>query len=174
MPDLRYPIGTFHYDGPLTPAGREDALERIATLPRRLTGTVTSFSDVQLDTPYRRGGWTVRQVVHHLPDSHLNGYTRFKPALTEEEPTIRPYDEAAWAELPDSRTSPDVSLRLLAALHERWVLLLRAVGDGGWQKRVFHPEQKRHVTLDELLALYAWHGDHHLAHIASLLERDRP
>lgn len=171
MRDLRYPIGEFRYGGPMAAAEREAAIATIEVLPRRLRDAVEPLSEAQLDTPYRPGGWTVRQLVHHLPDSHLNAYTRFKLGLTEEDAAIRPYDEARWAELPDSRAAPDVSLRLLEALHERWVLLLRALAQETWARRVLHPEHQRHLTLDELLGMYAWHCSHHLAHITALRQR---
>ncbi|MBW3552422.1 MAG: putative metal-dependent hydrolase [Gemmatimonadetes bacterium] len=171
MTDLRYPIGKFRYSGPMDEADRQQAIDTIQSLPARLRATIEAFAEEQLDAAYRPGGWTVRQVVHHLADSHLNAYTRFKLALTEDEPTIRPYDEARWAELTDSRAAPDVSLRLLDALHERWVLLLRSLAREDWQKRVLHPEHKRDMSLDELLAMYAWHCSHHLAHITTMRER---
>jgi hypothetical protein len=127
---------------------------------------------MQLDTPYRPGGWTVRQVVHHLPDSHLHAYTRIKLALTEEEPTIKPYEEARWAELPDARTGPiDPSLALLESLHQRWLLLLRQLRPSDFERRFRHPEHNRMFALDETIALYAWHGRHHVAHITSLRQR---
>lgn len=171
MTDLRYPIGTFQYSGPMEEADRQQAIATIQSLPASLRAIIEPLGQGQLDTPYRPEGWTVRQVIHHLPDSHLNAYTRFKLALTEDEPTIRPYHEARWAELPDSRAAPDVSLRLLDALHERWVLLLQSLGAVDWQKGVVHPEHERVMSLDELLAMYAWHCSHHLAHITTLRER---
>lgn len=172
MEDLRYPIGRFSYEGPLTAGGRDTCIARIAAAPASLRAAVYGLSDVRLETPYRPGGWTVRQVVHHLPDSHLNAYTRIRLALTEETPTIRPYEEALWAELPDARSAPvDISLGLLDALHLRWVLLLRHLGADDWSRSFTHPEHRRNMTLDELLAMYAWHGEHHVAHITSLRSR---
>ena len=162
---LRYPIGKFNPAMPLTDEQVAVAILTIAALPARLQEAVANLTPTQLDTPYRDGGWTVRQVVHHLPDSHLNGYTRQKLALTEETPTIRPYREGEWAMLPDSlQGAPEISIVLLAALHQRWVSLLRAMGDEDFRRVYVHPETGRH-TLDHLVALYAWHGPHHVAHI---------
>ncbi len=172
MDDLRYPIGNFEYAGSLTAAERAACIERIAAAPPKLRAAAQSLSEAELDTPYRPGGWTVRQVVHHVPDSHLNAYTRFRLALTEQSPTIRPYDEARWAELTDARSGPiDMSLSLLEALHARWVLLLRRLGPEDWARGFVHPEKGREQTLDEVLAMYAWHGEHHVAHITSLRRR---
>jgi hypothetical protein len=177
MPDpetLRYPIGRYAYAGRMTPTQREVHIGRIASLPDRLGATVSTLTPEQWETPYRPNGWTVRQVIHHLPDSHLNAYMRFKLALAEDRPTIRPYDEAAWAMLVDTRdTPPEVSLRLLRALHERWTVLLRGLADGDYDRVVYHPEHERWFTLDELIANYAWHGDHHLAHLTALAARER-
>jgi uncharacterized damage-inducible protein DinB len=132
---------------------------------------VKGLSAQQLDTPYREGGWTVRQVVHHVPDSHLNSYIRFKLALTEEEPTIRPYMEDRWAELPEARTAPiELSLSLLEDLHKRWILMLRAIQPTEWKRTFRHPEIGP-MTLEKNLALYAWHGRHHVAHVTALRER---
>jgi len=171
MSDLRYPIGTFKYEGELTEEGRRRAIDAIAEAPARLRAAVEGLAPQQLETPYRPGGWTVRQLVHHLPDSHLNAYTRFKLALTEEEPTIKPYDEAQWANLEDGRNAPAViSLALLEALHQRWVLLLKSLQPADFGRTLRHPERGV-MTLDELLSLYAWHGRHHIAHITSLRER---
>jgi hypothetical protein len=133
---------------------------------------VAGLADTQLDTPYRTGGWTVRQVLHHVPDSHINAYTRFKLALTEADPPIKPYQEARWAELSDGRTAPvALSLDLLEALHRRWVLVLDGLAADDWSRSYLHPNQGRRITLDEGLALYAWHGEHHAAHITSLRRR---
>lgn len=172
MDDLRYPIGPFRYPGDGGPAQRDLHLAEIAAAPANLRAAVAGLSPVQLDTPYRPDGWTVRQVVHHLPDSHLNAYTRIKLALTEEEPTIKPYEEARWAELPDARTGPvEPSLALLESLHQRWLLLLRNLRTADFARRYRHPEHGRMFELDEVLALYAWHGKHHVAHITSLRRR---
>ena len=169
---LRYPIGEFVVPDEVTKAQRETWLEEVAQLPKRLRTAVEELSEAQLDTPYRPGGWTVRQVAHHLPDSHLNSYTRFKLALTEENPTIRPYDEVGWAELGDSSAPVEVSLALLDALHERWVVLLESLSERDWQRTFMHPASKQTLTLEQSLANYAWHGEHHLAHITSLRERE--
>ena len=171
--DLRFPIGEFRYQGPATAAGRRHRIEQIEQAPAALRAAVRGLSDAQLDTRYRPGGWTVRQVVHHVPDSHLNAMTRFKLALTEDTPTIRPYDEARWAELGDVGATPvETSLRLLEALHERLVILLRSLEPAQFQRTLFHPERNAVMTLDELLALYAWHGRHHAAHITGLRQRE--
>jgi len=169
--DLRYPIGPFHWSGESGAAERRGYIERLEAAPARLIEAVRGLSEAQLDTPYRPDGWTVRQVVHHLPDSHLNSYIRFRLALTEDAPTIKPYDQQRWAELPDSRTAPvRVSLELLDALHRRWAHLLRAMAPADFARTFVHPELGP-VSLDRNLALYAWHGDHHLAHITCLRER---
>ena len=168
--DLRYPIGHFK---PASTTTSEDRVEHIAVLrelPDRLSDAVDSLDETQLDTPYREGGWTVRQVVHHVADSHLNCYVRFKLALTEEEPTIKPYDEGAWALLPDSRTPVDVSLTLTWALHGRWVALLESMTEKEFQKKFIHP-QRGVQDLATTLALYDWHSRHHTAHITSLRTR---
>ena len=171
MSDLRYPIGRFEPVTSLTPAQRVTYIEQIAAAPEGLRRAVQGLDDRQLDTPYRPGGWTVRQVVHHVPDSHLNAYTRFKLACTEEAPALRAYDETRWAELGEARTAPiDVSLDLLTALHRRWVLFLRSLGPADFARTARHPDWDT-PTVDFLLAQYAWHGRHHTAHITSLRER---
>jgi hypothetical protein len=170
--DLRYPIGQFRYEGEPDQHRRERWIEEIAATPANVRAVVAGLSPHQLDTPYRDGGWTVRQVVHHLPDSHLNAYTRIKLALTEDVPVIKPYEEARWAELPDGRAAPiELSLNLLESLHHRWVLLLRQLTPADFRRRFVHPEHGRPIELQETLALYAWHGRHHVAHIASLRRR---
>jgi uncharacterized damage-inducible protein DinB len=171
MNDVRYPIGRFALVTPLTPTQRADCIEQIAAAPDQLRRAVAGLDAGQLDTPYRPGGWTVRQVVHHVPDSHLNAYTRFKLACTEDTPTVKTYDEARWAELPEARTAPiDVSLQLLEALHRRWVLFLRSLRPPDFARTVRHPEWGT-PSVDDLLAQYAWHGRHHTAHITTLRER---
>ncbi len=149
---------------------RRAAIDDIRLAPAQLRRALDGLDARQLDTPYRAGGWTVRQVAHHVPDSHLNAYIRLKVALTEEVPTVKPYDEAAWARLPDSKLSIDVSLRLLDAVTERWVVLLDSMGDGEWARTFMHPEVGL-TRLDQLAALYSWHGRHHIAHITTLRER---
>ena len=170
-PDLSYPIGKFAFPGEVSPSGRTRFIEQIADAPARLAAAVAGLSNAQLDTPYRPGGWTVRQVVHHVPDSHLNSYTRFRLALTEDDPAIKPYYEDRWAELPDARSEPvDVSLALLDALHRRWIVLLRSLTEEQWKRTFRHPELGS-VSLEKNAALYAWHGRHHVAQITSLRDR---
>jgi uncharacterized damage-inducible protein DinB len=172
MDDPRYPIGPFDYDGKANPQLREQRIAEIAASPGALRAAVTGLTSKQLDTPYREQGWTVRQVVHHLPDSHLNAYTRMKLALTEDQPVIKPYDEARWAELPDVRATPvETSLTLLDCLHRRWVLLLRELRPAEFSRSFHHPALGRSISLDEVLALYAWHGRHHVSQITSLRSR---
>ena len=168
--DLRYPIGKFKPALTTTSDSRAAHIAVLRELPDRLSEAVDALDEGQLDTPYREGGWTVRQVVHHVADSHLNSYVRFKLALTEEEPTIKPYDEGAWANLPDSRSPVDVSLTLTWALHERWVTLLESMHEKDFQKKFVHPERGVQ-DLATALALYDWHSRHHTAHITSLRER---
>ena len=169
--DLSYPVGRFEWDGVTTPARREQLIKEIADAPAHLRRAVEGLNDEQLDTPYRPGGWTVRQVIHHLPDSHMNGFTRIKMALTEDTPTIKPYDEAGFARLADARETPnEVSLALLDALHARWVVLLGSLSDADYARDFNHPEIGL-VPLDKQLALYAWHGRHHVAHITHVRER---
>ncbi|HET7458345.1 MAG TPA: putative metal-dependent hydrolase [Gemmatimonadaceae bacterium] len=171
-PDPRFPIGKFTYDGDNSPAARAARIADVEALPALFRDAVRRMSDAQLDTPYRDGGWTARQVVHHVPDSHMNALIRFKLALTEDTPTIKPYDEAAWATLPDAtRTPVDVSLALLDALHRRWVVVLRAMSPSDFERSFMHPEHKRTMTLDQSLALYAWHGRHHLGHVKQVRAR---
>ncbi|MEK6375202.1 MAG: YfiT family bacillithiol transferase [Acidobacteriota bacterium] len=171
MTDLRYPVGKYERRDTLTPDERTSMIAEIAETPARMRKAIAGLTDSQLETPYREGGWTVRQVVHHVPDSHLNSYTRFKLALTEEHPTIRPYDEAKWAELSDSRDTPiETSLTLLESLHDRWTRLLRAMSADDYRRTLNHPDSGV-MSLDTMLTLYAWHGRHHVAHITSLRER---
>jgi uncharacterized damage-inducible protein DinB len=166
MPDPRYPVGKFAFDGDVSDAARAARIGDIEATPRLLRAALEGLTPAQLDTPYREGGWSVRQVAHHMPDSHLNAYVRFKLALTEDAPTIKPYDEARWAELPDTRETPvEVSLTLLDALHRRWVTLLRSMEPADFARTFVHPEHGQAMTLDMVLALYAWHGRHHVAHV---------
>src|SRR4051812_45493219 len=169
---LSYPIGRFVVPTTISAADRARYIEEIAAAPAALRAAVKGMSESKLNTEYRPGGWTVRQVVHHVPDSHLNAYIRMKLALTEDEPVIKPYDEARWAELADVPATPiETSLTLLECLHRRWVLLLRALGPKELSRRFRHPEHNRSIGLEEMLALYAWHGRHHVAHITSLRSR---
>jgi len=163
--DLRYPIGTFSPMASSMPGVRAANINTLRLLPERLRAAVAGFNDEQLDTTYREGGWTLRQVVHHIGDSHLNAYIRFKLALTEDWPTIKPYDEAAWAALNDSRWLPiDGSLALIDALHARWVALLETMTDDDFRRGFTHPERGK-VNLALVLAMYDWHSRHHTAHI---------
>ena len=154
----------------LEPGERRAAIAQIRAAPSQFRAALEGLDERQLDTPYRPGGWTLRQVAHHVPDSHLNAYIRCKLALTEDAPTIKPYDQAAWARLPDSQLCIDVSLRLLDAVHERWVVLLDALSESEWERTFVHPEVGL-TRLDQLAALYSWHGRHHTAHVTSLRER---
>jgi len=166
--DPRYPIGKFEMPAQVSPARRQQAMDEIASTPAKLCAAVKGLNDAQLDTPYRQGGWTVRQLVHHVPDSHLNAYVRLKLALTEDSPTIKPYDEAAWAKLADSNSTPiEVSLRLMDSVHDRWVRIWRSLKPEQFARKLVHPENGER-TVDWLLFLYEWHGKHHTAHITEL------
>lgn len=170
--DLRYPIGEFDRDYDTSPDARQARIETIADLPQRLRAAVAGLNDAQLDTVYRPGGWTIRQTVHHIADSHANSLIRFKLALTEDEPpTIRPYYEDRWAELGDSRLPVEVSLNMIEALHTRWLALLNSMSEFDFQKTFIHPETGE-WTLEGALALYAWHSQHHTAHITKSRERN--
>jgi hypothetical protein len=169
--DLRYPAGQFDIQAAITPEMRRPAIHVIAALPAQLRAQTAALPDARLDTPYRPGGWTVRQVVHHVADSHLNAYVRTKLALTESNPTIKPYDQDAWAILPDSRLPIGGSLDVIAGIHERWIALWESM-DAAQFARMFHHPELGPVTLDGLLQLYAWHSRHHLAHITSLRQRE--
>jgi hypothetical protein len=171
-PDLRYPVGKFQRVETLTGDQRREFISTVAAAPARLRAAVAGLNDAQLDTPYRRGGWTVRQVAHHVPDSHMNAYIRFRLALTEDEPAIKVYEEARWAELADAKSSPiEPSLALLENLHKRWVILLESILPAEWKRTLRHPEMGV-LTLDTTLALYAWHSRHHVAHITALRARE--
>ena len=166
--DPRYPIGKFEMPASVTPALRQAAIEKIAETPAKFRAAVRGLNDAQLDTPYRDGGWTVRQVVHHVPDSHVNAYVRLKLALTESAPTIKPYAEDKWAQLADSRSTPiEVSLSLLESTHTRWVIILRSLAEADFARKLIHPEHGER-NIDWLIFLYAWHGPHHTAHITEL------
>lgn len=171
VPDLRYPIGSFAFPDTLAGQGRADAIADIANAPARLRTAMSSLRDDQLDAPHRPGGWTLRQIAHHLPDSHLNAYARFKLSLTEDKPTIRPYDQEKWAELPDSKIPVEMSLRFLEGLHARWVALLESMSDSAWTREMQHPEIGA-LRLDQVLALYGWHSRHHVAQITAARERN--
>ena len=169
--DPRFPPGRFTFDPDVTPEKRRTAIAAIKSTPSALRAAVKGLTDAQLNTPYRDGGWTVRQVVHHVPESHMNAFTRFKLALTEDNPTIKAYEEDRWAKLGDVARAPiDTSLALLDALHERWGILLDVMTDEDFRRPLVHP-QSGQMTLDRMLQLYAWHGPHHVAHITSLRRR---
>ena len=173
MPDLQYPIGKLERKTQLTEEERKTLIQHIAETPSLLRKAVTGLTDGQLDTEYRPGGWTVRQVVHHVPDSHMNAYIRVKLALTESQPPVKPYNEKLWAELFDVKAAPiESSLKLLESLHDRWVLLLRSLVPGDFARTLMHPEQGV-ITIDSIVNIYGWHGRHHVAHITSLRDRMR-
>lgn len=172
MPDLRYPVGDFTATPTFTAADRAAAITTLTEAPARLRLACAGLSDGQLDTPFRPGGWTVRQVVHHVADSHINAYLRTKFALSDDNPTVRPYPEAIWAEMSDGRTAPvSMSLNLLDALHGRWVMLLRSLTAAQFARTLLHPERGT-MTIDDVLAMYEWHSRHHTAHITALRERE--
>ena len=170
--DLSYPIGKFDFQQTISPGQYPELIQQIAAAPALYRDAVRGLDDSQLDTPYRPGGWTVRQTVHHVADSHMNSFIRLRLALTEPEPTICAYDEKAWGELYDSRTSPvELSLQLIENLHARWVVLLETMSPDDFSRSFRHPERGL-VRLDTNLALYAWHGRHHAAHITALRQRN--
>lgn len=169
--DFRYPIGEFTPSETISPAERSYWIDQLRALPSQVRDAVHSLTDEQLDTPYRPGGWTVRQVVHHLADSHMNSLLRIKLALTEDEPVIKPYEEALWAELADSTVpTPETSLKMLDGIHARMALLFKNLKEEDWKRTYVHPVNGK-TTLDRHLGMYAWHGRHHLAHITSLIRR---
>jgi hypothetical protein len=169
--DLRYPIGRFNFDGQPSEQQIKEFISDIEQAPARVRGALAWLSEQQLETPYRPGGWTLRQVAHHIPESHMNAYVRMKLALTEDNPIIKPYDEARWAETPDVSATPiAASLTMLEALHQRWVTLLKALGPADFARTFVHPESGP-WTMGKYVALYSWHGKHHVAHITSLRER---
>jgi hypothetical protein len=171
MDDLSYPVGRFQRPVSLSSAERRAGIDVIAAAPATLRAAVRGLNDAQLDTPYRPDGWTVRQVVHHVPDSHANAFIRFKLALTEDTPTIKPYDQDAWATLEDARSTPiETSLTLLAMLHDRWVRILNAMSPSDFDRKLIHPENGI-MSLDQVLATYEWHSKHHVAHITNLRVR---
>lgn len=173
MHDLRYPIGRYEWPTTAVPRSqRERWLPEVAAAPPAMRAATVGLTDAQLDTPYRPGGWTVRQVAHHVPDSHVQAYIRFKLALTEDEPRIKAYFEDRWAELPDSRGSIEPALAMLEAVHLRWLDLMAGMAETDWSRTFFHPEHDRLLRLDATLGLYAWHGKHHVAHVLRLRERE--
>src|SRR3984893_1127568 len=171
MHDKRYPIGQFERRDQLTTQERKTMIEQIASAPVHMRNAVDGLTPAQLSTPYREGGWTLRQVVHHVPDSHINAYVRVKLALTEDWPTIKPYDEAAWAKLHDVAAPIEWSLELIESLHARWVMLLQSLNDEQWKRGCHHPENGP-MTVELLTLLYAWHSRHHVSHITHLRARE--
>jgi uncharacterized damage-inducible protein DinB len=172
MSDLRYPIGKYE-PASFSDKQKEEWLNDIKFLPQLLENALLNLDEEQLQTPYREAGWSIQQLVHHIADSHMNAYCRFKLGLTEDNPTIRPYEEKLWAELNDVENVPvNVSTTLLYALHTRWYVAISDLSPAEWQRTVFHPEQKKTITLWHLLGMYAWHGKHHTAHITSLRDRN--
>lgn len=172
LEELRYPVGRLDMEAPIEEADHKRLIDEIASTPASLRKAVAGLSAEQMATPYREGGWTVSQLVHHVAESHMQAYSRCKFALTEEKPIIKPYDEAKWAETPDvAATPPEISLSLLDSLQARWVNLLRGLSGGEMQRAYFHPEHGRLITIERMLAMYAWHGRHHVAHVTRLRER---
>lgn len=171
MEDLRYPIGKY-IEQPFSEAQMKEWLLDIQSLPQQIEYAIINLDQHQLETPYREGGWTIKQVVHHVADSHMNAYIRFKLGLTEETPVIKPYDEAAWAEMNDTKNLPvNISITILYAVHARWQEILKNIKTDEWNRKVFHPEHKKELSLWFLLGMYAWHSRHHVAHITSLRKR---
>lgn len=170
--DIRYPVGKWVREPKLDAAGRAACFKAIGDVPATLAAAVAGLTDAQLDTPYREGGWSPRQIVHHLADSHMNAFTRFKLGVTEDNPTIKPYDENAWAQTADSRQGPvSLSLAIVDGVHRRWVMLLESLEASAFDRTIQHPERGA-MTLTELLGLYAWHGRHHVAQITGQRKRN--
>lgn len=170
--NLRYPIGEFNSTQEINPEMRGKFIQTIENLPARLREEVKDLDETQLDTPYRQDGWTVRQLIHHVADSHINSFCRFKLGLSEDAPTIKPYDEASWAEMADSKNAQiDLSLFMIDGVHARWTMLLKSMSDADFKREINHPERGG-MSLNSLLALYDWHSRHHTAHIAKLRERN--
>ncbi len=169
---LKYPIGRFHAPDNFTDASRKEAIETLRNLPKKLSPIVNALSEAQLQTPYRPGGWSVKQLIHHIADSHMNSYTRFKFGLTEDRPTIMPYDQDAWVNTPENELPVSVPLSLIDSIHQKLAHLLSSFSDDEFNRTVFHPEMKEEISLDRLAALYAWHSEHHLAHVTELIKRE--
>jgi hypothetical protein len=169
---LRYPTGKFKAPETVSSDDIKQWMDVIEKFPERLQKETATLNDAQLNTPYRDEGWTVRQVVHHVADSHMNAYIRFKLTLTEDTPTIKPYLEARWAEMPDSKATINLSLPILEGVHKRWMIILRSMKPEDFERKLFHPEQNKELFLKNMLALYAWHSNHHLAHITELKKRE--
>ena len=170
---LKYPIGKFEKPERISFSALKEAIKEIKAFPEYLNTTVKGLSEQQLDTPYRPGGWTIRQLIHHCADSHMNAYIRFKLALTEDNPTIKPYEEGEWAKLPDSTLPIISSLQILDSLHLRWSYLLENMKESDFQRTYFHPDKGKSQGLDQITMLYSWHGNHHLAHIQHLMIREK-
>lgn len=168
---LRYPIGRFSSKESYTQEEVQTLIKRIEAVPRKIEEIFKSLTTQQLDTPYRDGGWTARQVLHHVADSHMNAYIRIKWTLTEETPTIKAYDEKAWAETGEVKTDPTVSIALLKALHTKWTILLSTLTTDDFPKKFYHPDSKKHVRIDQAIATYAWHGEHHLGHLQIIAKK---
>ena len=168
---LRYPIGKFIAKDSYSTEELQDYIERIENLPREIEKVINSMTLKQLDMPYRQGGWTARQVVHHIADSHTNAYVRFKWTITESMPTIKAYDEKAWAETAETKLDPVISIELLKALHTKWSAMLRRLSPSEFQKEFLHPETSRRMRLDRMTAMYAWHGEHHFGHLKIVANR---
>lgn len=172
LEELRYPIGKYQKPENFNPGLKDEWIAAISSLPDWLESCVENLDEAQLKTPYRPGGWTVIQTIHHIADSHMNAYVRLKLALTEDIPQIKPYEEALWAELPDVHIVPvNVSLTLLHALHRRWVAVLKNMKPADWNRSFYHPDQRRNIPLWEMTALYAWHGKHHMEQVRRLRQR---
>lgn len=171
MVDERYPIGKFTAHPSYSQEEIDKYINQVEALPPLLSKEIQGLTSSQLDTPYREGGWTLRQVIHHLADSHMNAFVRMKWALTEDSPLIKAYNEKAWAETPDTKMEPDVSLTFLDALHTKWTVLIKSLSEADLQKEFVHPDTKRSTPLNRMIAMYAWHGNHHLAHITRLKEK---
>ena len=169
--DLRYPVGKFEPQ-PYSEQQKDTWMWEVLFLPRQLEMSIHNLDEKQLNTPYRPDGWNIRQVIHHVADSHMNAFIRFKLGLTEDNPVIKPYNEAAWADMSDYNMAVNISLTLLHALHNRWFDVLKHMSEQDFQRTVFHPERKQTITLWDMLGMYAWHGRHHCAHINSLRERN--
>ena len=171
MTDPRYPIGKFSAREKYSINEIQSFIDKIAALPEQIENALAGLNTSQLDTPYRDGGWTVRQVIHHVADSHSNAYIRFKWALTEQTPLIKAYNEKAWAQTPEVTSPPSLSINLLHALHQKWIVLLKCMSFEEFQREIIHPETGKHISLAQMAGTYAWHGEHHTAHITSLRQR---
>ncbi|MEZ5047764.1 MAG: putative metal-dependent hydrolase [Chitinophagaceae bacterium] len=173
MDSIKFPLGPFVFEGHLSSSKRKEYILDIEVLPKRLELLVQSLATFQLETSYRSGGWTINQIIHHLADSHMNMLIRLKLLLTEENPTIKPYQEALWAEMVDYSLPFNNSITLLYTIHQKITIILKSLNEDAFLKTYFHPEYNRIVTLDEVIAMYSWHGKHHIAQIAGLMNREK-